>query len=146
MSNKDKEYLLILGIIFSLAYVFWPISESEKLMYEEVSMDEEPIQIWRDTDKKWNGEIGNVIKIKYKVEQKNTNLWISDIKTGKIVHKQPFSMNPYPEEQNKPVRNFTYVWKLYKSERTEFIPAGDYEICVGTRLNSNQNYYLEITL
>ena len=44
MSNKYKEYLLILGIIFSLVYVFWPISELEETI-PMVFVVEDPIQV-----------------------------------------------------------------------------------------------------
>ena len=35
---------------------------------------------------------------------------------------------PWPDGR---YRDFTYVWKLYKTERTIDIPAGEYEIVVG---------------
>ena len=59
MSNKDKEYLLILGIIFSLVYVFWPVSELEETI-PVVSIEEEPIQVWKETHKKLNGDMGDI--------------------------------------------------------------------------------------
>ena len=40
--------------------------------------------------------MGDILKIKYKVEKDKTKLWIMDSNTGRIVHEQPFSMNPYP--------------------------------------------------
>ena len=146
MSNKDKEYLLILGIIFSLVYVFWPISELEETI-PMVSVDEEPIQVWKETHKKLNGDMGDILKIKYKIDKDNTKLWIRDLNTGRMVHEQPFSMSPYPDSHNKQSRVNIYIWKLYDGEHgNKYVPPGDYEICVGTSINSSENYYLEITL
>ena len=146
MSNKDKEYLLILGIIFSLVYVFWPISELEETI-PMVSVDEEPIQVWKETHKKLNGDMGDILKIKYKIDKDNTKLWIRDLNTGRMVHEQPFSMSPYPDSHNKQSRVNIYIWKLYDGEHgNKYVPPGDYEICVGTSINSSENYYLEIVI
>tara|TARA_E500000318_G_scaffold99434_1_gene101478 strand:+ start:655 stop:1095 length:441 start_codon:yes stop_codon:yes gene_type:complete len=146
MSNKDKEYLLILGIIFSLVYVFWPISELEETI-PVVSVEEEPIQVWKETHKKLNGDMGDILKIKYKIDKDNTKLWIRDLNTGRMVHEQPFSMSPYPDSHNKQSRVNIYIWKLYDGEHgNKYVPPGDYEICVGTSINSSENYYLEIVI
>jgi len=146
MSNKDKEYLLILGIIFSLVYVFWPISKLEEKI-PVVSVEEEPIQVWKETHKKLNGDMGDILKIKYKIDKDNTKLWITDLNTGRMVHEQPFSMSPYPDSHNKKSRVYIYIWKLYDGEHgNKYVPPGDYEICVGTNINSSENYYLEIVI
>ena len=146
MSNKDKEYLLILGIIFSLVYVFWPIPELEETI-PVVSVEEEPIQVWKETHKKLNGDMGDILKIKYKIDKDNTKLWIRDLNTGRMVHEQPFSMSPYPDSHNKQSRVNIYIWKLYDGEHgNKYVPPGDYEICVGTSINSSENYYLEIVI
>jgi len=146
MSNKDKEYLLILGIIFSLVYVFWPVSELEETI-PVVSVEEEPIQVWKETHKKLNGDMGDILKIKYKIDKDNTKLWITDLNTGRMVHEQPFSMSPYPDSHNKQSRVNIYIWKLYDGEHgNKYVPPGDYEICVGTSINSSENYYLEIVI
>jgi len=146
MSNKDKEYLLILGIIFSLVYVFWPVSELEETI-PVVSVEEEPIQVWKETHKKLNGDMGDMLKIKYKIDKDNTKLWITDLNTGRMVHEQPFSMSPYPDSHNKQSRVNIYIWKLYDGEHgNKYVPPGDYEICVGTSINSSENYYLEIVI
>ena len=65
---------------------------------------------------------------------------------GNIVHKTPFSVNPYSEESNKPTKIYSYVWKLYKSQRSREILPGDYEIIIGTKINSSNNYYLDIEI
>ena len=100
MNDTIKEYLIILGLIFSLAYIFWPIPELEETI-PAVSIDEEPIQVWKETHQKLNGDMGDILKIKYKVEKDKTKLWITDSNTGRIVHEQPFSISPYPNNYNK---------------------------------------------
>lgn len=146
MNDTVKEYLIILGLIFSLAYIFWPTSELEETI-PVVSIEEEPIQVWKETHEKLNGDMGNILKIKYKVDKDNTKLWITDLNTGRMVHEQPFSMNPYPDGYSKQSRVYVYIWKLYDGEHgNKYVPPGDYEICVGTSINSSENYYLEITL
>ena len=56
---------------------------------------------------------------------------------GNIVHKTPFSVNPYSEESNKPTKIYSYVWKLYKTERSSYISPGTYEIVVGGMYKPN---------
>ena len=51
-----------------------------------------------------------------------------DTKTNNLVHEQ--SIVRHPGSDGKP-RDFTWVWKLYKTERTRYIPPGEYEIVVG---------------
>ena len=70
------------------------------------------------------------MKIKYRVTRSNTKLWIYDVETGVLVHEQPFDRDPWDDGRH---RDFTYIWKLYKTERTKYIPSGQYEIVVGGR-------------
>ena len=71
-----------------------------------------------------------IVKIKYRVTRSNTKLWIYDVETGVLVHEQPFDRDPWSDGR---YRDFTYIWKLYKTERTKNIPSGQYEIVVGGR-------------
>ena len=141
MGSDLKEYLLILGIVFCLCYIFWPLPEIKEIKAPEISMEEEPVQAWSDTD-----DGGGIVKIKYKIDKKNVTIWITDANTGKLVHKQPFDMDPYPDDYNKPDRVHTYIWKLYETEWSDYIPSGIYEINVGAYRKSNNNYFLEITI
>ena len=68
------------------------------------------------------------MKIKYRVTSNNTKLWIYDTETNRLVHEQPLKRDPWPDGR---YRDFTYVWKLYKTERTQYIPPGNYEIKIG---------------
>ena len=83
---------------------------------------------WKDTHEKWDGDEDDIVKIKYRVTRSNTKLWIYDTETGKLVHEQSIIRDPWPDGRH---RDFTYVWKLYKTERTQYIPPGEYEIRVG---------------
>ena len=79
------------------------------------------------------------------MEKPNTKLWVRDM-AGRVVHEQGYTMNPYPAEYERPDRINTYQWRLYKSQYSNYIPPGEYEIIVGTNLNSSQNYYLNIEI
>ncbi len=82
-----------------------------------------PLQAWLDTDRG-----GDVVKVRYLVDRTKTKLYMFD-KYGKIVHKQPISLSPYGDGRE---RIETYVWKLYRTEWTDRIGAGEYGIVVGT--------------
>ena len=82
-----------------------------------------PLQAWMDKDRG-----GDVVKVRYLVDRTKTKLYMID-KYGKIVHKQPISLSPYGDGRE---RIETYVWKLYRTEWTDRIGAGEYAIIVGT--------------
>ena len=50
-------------------------------------------------------------------------------RNGKIVHKQPLALSPHKNDRD---RVETYVWKLYRTEWTDNISPGKYQIVVGT--------------
>ena len=83
---------------------------------------------WKSTHEKWDGKEGDIVKIKYRVTRSNTKLWIYDTKTTELVHEQSIIRDPWPDGRH---RDFTYVWKLYKTERSQHISSGEYEIVVG---------------
>ena len=132
----------LIGIV--LFYIIIP-KNNNKIKEEELTLEIPAIEAWKDTHEKWDGTEGDIVKIKFIVESKNTKLWVKDM-AGNIVHKTPFSVNPYSKESNKPTKIYNYVWKLYKSQRSREIIPGDYEIIVGTHINSQNNYYLDIEI
>ena len=137
------EIIISSLIALILLYTFIP---KDKIEIKEDIIEEIPvIQAWKDTHEKWDGTDGDIVKIKFMVENRNTKLWVKDM-AGKIVHKTPFSVNPYPEDSNKSIKIYNYVWKLYKSQRSREILPGKYEIIVGTNLNSSNNYYLDFEI
>ena len=83
---------------------------------------------WKDTHETWNGNQGDIVKIKYRVSSSETKLWMYNRETGKLVHEQSLIRNP---KKDGTPRDLTYVWKLYKSERSDYIPAGEYDIVRG---------------
>ena len=96
---------------------------------DENSFEIFPLMAWKSTHKKWDGKEGDIVKIKYRVTRSNTKLWIYDTETNKLVHEQSIIRDPWPDGR---YRDFTYVWKLYKTERTQYIPSGDYIIVIGS--------------
>ena len=82
---------------------------------------------WFDTEEKWDKSIGDVVKIKYRVFDHNSRIWVYD-EYGYVVHKQPYDRDP--SDDGTP-RDFTYSWRLYKSEWSDEIEPGDYTITMG---------------
>ena len=130
--DSDKLERILIALIFltiSLTYIFKPEEEVKKeVVINEDSFEIFPLMAWKSTHKKWDGDEGNIVKIKYRVTSSNTKLWIYDTETDRLVHEQPLIRDPWPDGRH---RDFTYVWKLYKTERTQYIPPGEYEIRVG---------------
>ena len=130
--DSDKLERILIALIFltiSLTYIFKPEEEVKKeVVINEASFDIFPLIAWKDTHEKWDGDEGDIVKIKYRVTRSNTKLWIYDTETDRLVHEQPLIRDPWPDGRH---RDFTYVWKLYKTERSQYIPPGEYRIVVG---------------
>jgi len=131
--NADKLEKVVIGLIgFTLAFTFVFNSEKDEVKpvveFDEESFEDYPLVAWEDTHEKWNGEVADIVKIKYRVTSPNTKLWIYDVVTDKLVHEQYLQRDPWPDGR---YRDFTYVWKLYKTERSHYIPPGEYEIRLG---------------
>ena len=125
----ERVFIVLIFIVLSLAYLTKP----EEVVKEEFTINEDsfnifPLMAWKSTHEKWDGKEGDIVKIKYRVTRSNTKLWIYDTETDRLVHEQPLIRDPWPDGRH---RDFTYVWKLYKTERTQYIPPGEYEIRVG---------------
>ena len=126
MSNLENkiEFGLITAIIVVVGFILLQPDityEDEKPSME--SFYDFPLQAWLDEDKG-----GDVVKVRYLVDRMKTKLYMVD-KYGVIVHKQPISLSPYADGRE---RIETYVWKLYRTEWTDRIGAGEYAIIVGT--------------
>ena len=132
--ETEKLEKIIIGLIFltlSLTFILSPKDElKQEFKIDENSFEIFPLIAWKTTHEKWDGAWGDIVKIKYRVTRSNTKLWIYDVETGVLVHEQPFDRDPWSDGR---YRDFTYVWKLYKTERTKNIPSGQYEIVVGGR-------------
>ena len=126
MSNLESK--LELGLTAAIIVVVGVVLFQPKDIQEDTkptieSFYEFPLQAWMDTDKG-----GDVVKVRYLVDRMKTKLYMVD-KYGVIVHKQPISLSPYADGRE---RIETYVWKLYRTEWTDRIGAGEYAIIVGT--------------
>ena len=123
---------IIIALIFltiSLTFILKPEEKvKEEFVINEDSFNIFPLMAWKSTHEKWDGKEGDIVKIKYRVTTSNTKLWIYNTETGKLVHEQPLIRDPWPDGRH---RDFTYVWKLYKTERSQYIPPGEYEIRIG---------------
>ena len=126
MSNLENklELGLTAAIIVVVGFVlFQPKDIQEDTKPTMESFYEFPLQAWMDTDKGVD-----VVKVRYLVDRMKTKLYMVD-RYGVIVHKQPISLSPYGDGRE---RIETYVWKLYRTEWTDRIGAGEYAIIVGT--------------
>ena len=130
--EKKIEYILTFLIIFFLTLAFWPdkkIDTVNQIQIDSGEFDKHPLVAWKSTHKRWDGKEGDIVKIKYRVTKPETKLWVYDDITRKLVHEQTLIRDPWPDGR---YRDFTYVWKLYKTERTQYIPSGDYIIVIGS--------------
>ena len=126
MSNLESklELGLTIAIIVVVGFILLSPNVEDKVSEPEMeSFYDFPLQAWMDTDKG-----GDVVKVRYLVDRMKTKLYMVD-KYGVIVHKQPISLSPYGDGRE---RIETYVWKLYRTEWTDRIGAGEYAIVVGT--------------
>ena len=132
--ETEKLEKIIIGLIFltlSLTFILSPKDElKQEFKIDKNTFESFPLIAWKTTHEKWDGAWGDIVKIKYRVTRSNTKLWIYDVETGVLVHEQPIDRDPWSDGR---YRDFTYVWKLYKTERTKNIPSGQYEIVVGSR-------------
>ena len=134
MIKIDTEVVerIIIALIFltiSLTFILKPEEKvKEEFVINEDSFNIFPLMAWKSTHEKWDGKQGDIVKIKYRVTRSNTKLWIYDTETDRLVHEQPLIRDPWPDGRH---RDFTYVWKLYKTERSQYIPPGEYEIKIG---------------
>ena len=125
----ERTFIVLICLVVSLIY----LTKTEDKVKEEFVINEDsfeifPLMAWKSTHKKWDGKEGDIVKIKYRVTNRNTKLWIYDVKTHRLVHEQPLIRDPWPDGRH---RDFTYVWKLYETERSIHIPPGEYEIRIG---------------
>jgi|3_EtaG_2_1085321.scaffolds.fasta_scaffold179222_2 hypothetical protein len=131
------EKILIVLIAAVVFIMLLPVDDSisvTKVVMPDSTFNEYPLIAWNSTQKKWNGKLGNIVKVKYQVSRRDTKLWIYNVETGELVHEQPYHRNPW--DDGTP-RTFTYHWMLWKSEYGPEILPGEYEIrlCSGTPYN-----------
>jgi hypothetical protein len=131
MNEKDKNTWKETGLICAIGLVlFLTISSngdtkphSAPNISSEEAFYQYPLEAWQTENKD-----GDIVKIKYLVEQENTKVRVYDSQ-GKIVHEQPFDLDRHRDGRE---RIMTYNWKLYKTEWSQNITPGIYTITVGT--------------
>ena len=131
MNEKDKNIFKETGLICAIGIVlFFAISDVDIIDRQNVSNvpSEEafyqyPLVAWQTENKD-----GDIVKIKYLVEEENTKVRVYDSQ-GKKVHEQPFDLDRHRDGRE---RIMTYNWKLYKTEWSQDIYPGTYTIVVGT--------------
>ena len=131
MNEKDKNIFKETGLICAIGIVlFFAISDVDIIDRQNVSNvpSEEafyqyPLVAWQTENKD-----GDIVKIKYLVEEENTKVRVYDSQ-GKKVHEQPFDLDRHRDGRE---RIMTYKWKLYKTEWSQNIVPGTYTIIVGT--------------
>ena len=116
IDTRLLEKILITLIVIILSLTYLNVAEEEEVIKDPIinqdSFEIFPLIAWKSTHKKWDGTEGDIVKIRYRVEKKNTKLWIYDVETERLVHEQSIIRDPWPDGRH---RDFTYVWKLYKT-------------------------------
>ncbi len=132
ISEQDKNVLkelgLVLGILFFVGYVFFGPDPDAIPTVKAPSMeefDDHPIVAWSAFDRTG----GVCVKVRYKIQRNKTKLYMFD-SLGTLVHQTPLQLSPYKDGRE---RVETYVWKLYRTEWSDYIEPGLYSIVVGTQ-------------
>ncbi len=131
MNEKDKNIWKETGLICAIGLVLFitlsdvGIIESKSVsnIPSEEAFYQYPLVAWQSEN-----EDGDIVKIKYLVEEDNTKVRVYDSQ-GKKVHEQPFDLDRHRDGRE---RIMTYNWKLYRTEWSKNIVPGIYTIIVGT--------------
>jgi len=126
----ERIVIVLIFICLTATVITW---EEEVVIQEDPVITESdfnihPLVAWKSTHKRYDGKEGDIVKVKYRVTSSDTKLWMVSVETGRVVHEQSYHRDPWDDGRH---RDFTYVWKLYKSERSDYIPPGTYEIIIG---------------
>jgi hypothetical protein len=140
----DKILIGLIAII--LLHTFYPKDDGEikqEVIIDESAYEDYPLIAWKDTHEKWNGKQGDIVKIKYRVFNRETFIQVVN-NEGELVHIQPFQRSPW--DDGRP-RDFTYTWMLYYTEDYgDDIPPGEYQIQVCYKYSRNVDMILDITI
>tara|TARA_Y100000034_G_scaffold41875_1_gene51418 strand:+ start:452 stop:880 length:429 start_codon:yes stop_codon:yes gene_type:complete len=140
----DKILIGLIAMI--LLHTFYPKDDGEikqEVIIDESAYEDYPLIAWKDTHEKWNGKQGDIVKIKYRVFNRETFIQVVN-NEGELVHIQPFQRSPW--DDGRP-RDFTYTWMLYYTEDYgDDIPPGEYQIQVCYKYSRNVEMILDITI
>ena len=146
ISTPMLENILIGLMAIMLLYLFYPKDDDEikqEVVIDESGYEDYPLIAWKDTQEKWNGKQGDIVKIKYRVFNRETFIQVVNDE-GEVVHIQPFERNPWDDGR---FRDFTYTWMLYYTEDYgDDIPPGEYQIQVCYIYSRNVDMTLDITI
>ena len=146
ISTENLEKIMVGLICSALAFTFIFKSDKPEVIAEPVvgeAFEEYPLIAWKDTQEKWNGKRGDIVKIKYRVFNRDTFIQVIN-NEGDVVHTQPFQKSPW--DDGRP-RDFTYTWMLYYTEDYgDDIPPGEYQIQVCHIYSRNVDMILDITI
>jgi hypothetical protein len=146
--DKTKlEWILIAmtGVILIFTFVDFGNDPIQKEVAVNTSggYEDYPLIAWKDTQEKWNGKQGDIVKIKYRVFNRETFIQVVN-NEGELVHIQPFERSPWGD--GRP-RDFTYTWMLYYTEDYgDDIPPGEYQRQVCHIYSRNVDMILDITI
>jgi len=145
--DKTKlEWILIASIGVILVFIFGNFGDEpikQEVVIDDSGYEDYPLIAWKDTQEKWNGELGDIVKIKYRVFNEDTFIQVVD-SAGQLVHVQPFERSPWDDGRH---RDFTYTWMLYYTEDYgDDIPPGEYQIQVCYKYSINIDMTLDITI
>ena len=138
---------IIIGLIaIILLYTFYPKDDGEikqEVVIDDSGYEDYPLIAWKDTQEKWNGKQGDIVKIKYRVFNRETFIQVVN-NEGELVLIQPFERSPW--DDGRP-RDFTYTWMLYYTEDYgDDVPHGEYQIQVCHIYSRNVDMILDITI
>ena len=146
ISTENLEKIMVGLICSALAFTFIFKSDKPEVIAEPVvgeAFEEYPLIAWKDTQEKWNGKRGDIVKIKYRVFNRDTFIQVIN-NEGDVVHTQPFQRSPWDDGR---FRDFTYTWMLYYTEDYgDDIPPGEYQIQVCHIYSRNVDMILDITI
>ena len=141
LQEKMVGILIIVICIFIFKSTDKPEVIAEPVVGE--AFEEYPLIAWKDTQEKWNGKQGDIVKIKYRVFNRDTFIQVIN-NEGELVHTQPFQRSP--RDDGRP-RDFTYTWMLYYTEDYgDDILPGEYQIQVCHIYSRNVDMILDITI
>ena len=140
----DKILIGLIAII--LLHTFYPKDDGkakQEVIIDDSGYEDYPLIAWKDTQEKWNGKQGDIVKIKYRVFNRETFIQVVNDE-GEVVHIQPFERNPWDDGR---FRDFTYTWMLYYTEDYgDDIPSGKYQIQVCYKYSRNIDMTLDIII
>ena len=92
MDLEQKIEIVLFGLIMVVLGLTYfgddEVSEDiQKPIVTDAQFNEYPLYAWKSTHEKWNGEIGDIVKIRYRVKSSNTKIWVID-SNFKVVHEQ----------------------------------------------------------